>query len=217
MDEYRINVVNETDELWDICLFQRPSDPTDPQNLTLAWKVAPLAGHSRLTVPFTVERSFHVGQQETPGGGPARFSEAQDFPADPHESRCATGEIPGNVVGLTWDEAYGLVTFSGTARPADLPGGSLSIRPDGSVPDRQALAGIGVGGSPVTVRPVRPDRTEIFTHRLNVWILAGRGVEQGQIIGAEIPAARELDLDGHREVTVAFGPDHSWAQVQHAC
>lgn len=166
---YTLRVINDSDSLWDMCVYQVDPDIGVPKVMSLAWFTKPAMPTTTVTFTWTVDYSFiwcETGQL-IPG---VYFDASQHWPADPKVVRASTPAIAGNQIGFTDDK--GAFTFTSTETPGAREG-SLYVNQDGTIPPNKVSVGLGMSGAGTYAVQGKPNVHLNFTPHPVYWLAAG--------------------------------------------
>ena len=172
---YELQVINNSTQFQDLCIYQTPVDLGVPNALSLAWLTAPAWPGTNVTFSWTLEYNFVWGDTDVIVPG-STFRSGQVWPADP-------GDPAQQQVLL--DYANGAYTFRQGQATADPRPGSLYIRELAGIPlGDEAGVGIGMSGAATFVVPAQPNLNLVFTPHPSYWVTAGT-FETGQVLDVE--------------------------------
>lgn len=157
LSTYRLTFENRSNRAGSVCLYQTHPELGRREAWPLAWFARYNYPTTRVEFHWRTEYCFFWHEAKSFRGGRVM---SQTWPADPKSS---------NHVTLTRHRAYGFCGLKASRRP-----GRLLIQTDGTLPLRQAWAGIGMSGSGLFAVPVQPNLDLAFTlHPPEYWLTFG--------------------------------------------
>jgi rhizosphere induced protein len=208
--KYYLWVDNQTDNEWDMCVYQEDPDLGVPNVMSLAWFVEPCGPHSQQEFSWEVKYSYiwcETGQLR-PG---VSFANSQHWPADPSRVGVSTKDKGGNQVGFAHTgKTYGFKSTPMRGRPQE---GVLYITEDSSVPlGRQASVGIGMGGAGTFAVQSEPNLTLAFEPHPIYYVTAGQFSQSEVIDIGAITSAQDFQYpQGMYNAYATLAPDNTWS------
>lgn len=213
MTQYSLKVLNDSNEPWDIFMFQKnpASDITNPHLRSLAWFRKYTAPNSVVTFTWNLDYSFSWSESGNLVPGVV-YTAGQTFPADPFQPGWATANQAGSWTNFVYHPEQDYFEFAkgGGAAPSH-SSGTLYIKVDPSVPNRLASVGIGMSGTPAFALPALTNILHDFTPEPVYYVAASTQMKQGQVLVEEVSNAARLDYDGVANLTATFSRDHTWS------
>ena len=195
--QYNLNVINNSTQTGDMCIYQSDPNTNDPKVMSLAWFSKRATPATKLKFTWTIDYSFVWSETGVLVPG-VIFDASQTFPAD----LSTTNQI-------TFSDVGGAFNFSGqTAGPS---AGSLYVLQDKTIPSNVASVGIGMSGAGTFVVPSQPNMTDIFTPKPKYWITFGNYIA-GQVLDiTSISQKANLAYPFNiYSLTATFNPDNTW-------
>lgn len=174
---YTLRVVNNSGDLWDMCVYQVDPDIAVSNVMSLAWFTKTASDSTTVTFKWTIDYSFVWSEtgQLLPG---VYFDATQVWPADPQIVGTSTKDKAGNQVGFGYKN--GAFSFTSTPTP-NAQQGSLYVRQDDSIPKDTASVGIGMGGSGTFAVQAKPNVNLNFKPHPVYYLAAGQ-YHQGEVL-----------------------------------
>lgn len=199
--QYQLVVVNNSDNVGSVCVFQRPAEAAETPNImSIAWLTKRLYPTSQ--VRFTWELDYQFVWAETGELKPGvTFDAGQSWQA---------GLTENNMVTLHCDE-YGAYTFQNQTTNANATG-SLVIQQDSTIPLNRASAGLGMGGQGVYALQAQPNMTIIFTPHPTYWLTFGE-YTQGEVLNtSEIANMTQISFPPNvYSMKAVLGANNVWS------
>lgn len=199
--QYSLNVINNSTNYVDLCVYQTPPDLGMSDVMTLAWFSEPAYPTTTVRFNWTVDYSFVWSNSGALVPG-AVFQASQTWPADPSDPT-------DQQLLLTYSQnAYTFEKGQAVSAPKK---GNLYIREDATVPLRQASVGIGMSGAGTFAVPTQPNQNLVFTPHPEYWVTAGT-FEPGQVLDIEqISDNAEIAFPpGVFSMTATLNKDNTW-------
>jgi rhizosphere induced protein len=201
MTQYALNVVNNSTNYVDLCVFQTPPDLGVMDVATLAWFVEP--AHPTTVVDFTWQEdySFVWAQTGSLSAG-VQFRAKQAWPADPSDPAQQQVQFTFLRDAYTFQEG----TAVGTPKI-----GNLYIKETDQLPLNEASVGIGMAGAGTFAVSAQPNQNLVFTPHPEYWITAGT-FTPGQVVDIEeMSNVAALPFPpGVFVLTAILNPDNTW-------
>jgi rhizosphere induced protein len=198
--QYSLNVINNSQNLFDMCVYQKPPDMGVTDVFSLAWFSLPAQPATSVKFQWSIDYSFvwdATGMLQ-PG---VTFDASQVVAADPSDTaqNAVTFDYP--------DGAYKFDT--GQQGPAS---GHLYIYESKTIPADQASVGIGMSGSGTFAVQAQPNLNLVFTPDPSYWITAGTFV-QGQVLDIETVTnpAEIVFPENVYSMTATLGQNNAWS------
>jgi rhizosphere induced protein len=194
LPKYSIRFRNRSGSQHDfVCFQQKP----DPSGHTLAWFSRPVPDGVDDTFTWTLTYDF-VWMETGPLSSGIEFAAEEVVPADLETA---------NLIGFTVKD--GAFQFT---KPSDGGAkGSLTIKCDTTIPDNEAVVGIGMAGSPTFATPARPNFADVFTPHPEYWIIFG-SYKPGQVLDpAAMATAVQVKFPANvYDVTATLDSKNTW-------
>jgi hypothetical protein len=179
---YTLRLFNNSNKDWDFCVYQNDPNIDNPEVMSTAWFVQPLAQSSRSTISWNLDWDFIWDQtgELQPG---ITFDASQVWPADPAAVNVwSTPQSAGDQVTFAYDPIKKEYTFgSGDGQSHQPQNGTLYIYQQGSVPSNQSSVGLAMSGNPVYAMQAQPNIVAEFTPHPVYFITAG-SFETGEVL-----------------------------------
>lgn len=201
MTKYSLDVVNNSTDFEDFCVYQTDPDIGIPNVQSLAWFVDGAHPTTTLDFQWTVDYSFvwdEVGML-VPG---IVFRASQDWPADPSDAAANQVVFDYRRDAYTFDKG----TAAGTPQV-----GSLYIKCSPHVPLKTASVGIGMSGAGTFAVEAEPNKNYIFTPHPTYWVTAGT-YEKGEVVDTtEISNPLQVVFPpGIFHMRATYNDDNTW-------
>lgn len=195
--KYNLNVLNNSTQLGNICVYQSDPNVNNPKVMSLAWFSKTVAPQTKAKFTWTVDYSFVWSEtgELIPG---VIFDVSQEFPAD----LSTTNQV-------TFTNTAGAFMFTNqTAGPNQ---GSLYVMQDKTIPSNAAAVGIGMSGAGTFAVPSQPNMTLIFSPHPKYWVTFGT-YEAGEVLDiTAISKKAEIKYPVNvYTMTATFQEDNTW-------
>lgn len=195
---YSVTFINHSNNLWDICIYQKDDNIGVPNVFSLAWLTS--RSHPGDHHEFNWNLDYNFVWADTGELAPGVcFVADQSLSADLSTSNQIT-------FTQTRDSCY---TFCNQTKG---PGsGSLFITEDSTITTKRVAVGIGMNGIGTFVIGAQPNNNLIFTPQPEFWICFG-DFEQGQVLDLRYMnnAAQIKFADHIYAKTVILNADNTW-------
>jgi hypothetical protein len=210
--QYVLDVVNETEDFHDFCVYQVDPDIGDPDVMSLAWLTKGAEKGTGLQFTWTIDYTF-IWSETGPLVPGATFSASEIWPADPSIVGVCDGKTPGNQVGLTFHQDHQTYEFTSTATKG-AEKGSLYVAEDGTLPSDRASVGIGMGGSGTFAVQAKPNLHVAFTPHPVYYLMAG-SFKKGEVLDIGVYSdSVNIEFDhGVFEKKAILQADNTWIVI----
>ncbi|MFA8300659.1 MAG: hypothetical protein ACEPOV_10890 [Hyphomicrobiales bacterium] len=200
MDRYTLNVINNSTQNGNFCVFQENPDITDPYVMSLAWFNKYAFPKTKLSFNWTIDYGFVWSQTGRLTKG-VIFNASQDFPANLK----STNQI-------TISKEQGAYYFHDQRRgPKE---GTLYIEEDNTIPSNQVSVGISMSGKGTFAVQGQPNMSALFTPHPKYYVVFGNFIDGEVLDVTKISNKFEIDFPPNvYSVTAVFNPDNTWSMM----
>ncbi|RKG69465.1 protein rhiA [Corallococcus exercitus] len=188
--QYAIKFINNSNNDWTFCCFQKDPTITDPSIMSLAWYTKKVASGTSVTFTWSTTYNFVWASTGILQAGVA-FNASQVTDADLTNDNLITLTSPDS-------QEYKFINESNAGTP-----GSLSIYCDNTIPDPKVVTngapsvGIGMSGQGTFALQAQPNTTTIFTPNPTYYITFSNHLSMGQVMSADqTTKAMEVSFPG---------------------